>query len=343
MSTVERAPGMDFIFWRHIDANTPSLIGTLRAIDPDVILLESSPVTPKRHKRIAEGLANLALGGELTKAQLGALKYQLGEKILSFTYKDLYTHSSSILDGDAGGDDIIHAFHDTGKILGLLDANTTEHPEVQEAINSVEREAGSFNAERLSQDDPDIRVLTEPVRFLKDFGNTIRMRDEIAVGQIQHYRSSYPNARIAIVYGFNHSGIYHPFARNINNKRQFIDTTRDTGKPGIKHLSMPQDQVIRAARFGKEVPDTLLNQVFLENAITSELLAQVKEADNVRGQPLLSPYAQQIKDEVHTIFQWLGQSKFRELADDLVKNRDNPETHRKLQEIMRQYYVDKPS
>lgn len=263
MNTIEQAvapdPQLNFVFWRHIDKNAPLVIPKL--VNADIILLEDSPFTDKRERKIRDALANFVMGNEISEGQMNMLSFQFGDEVKNITYsldvskQVLPTLFQPLVVG------IIDNFHGKGKELHFLDANTKEHAELVQDINSV------FEAQKdVSQavQDGDITSFDELQQKTKEIlqkqGQHVGLRDEIIKDQIKAYAEAEPDKKIAIVYGMNHSGLSHEFIQDGQAQRVFVG--RHSGQAQYFNLD---SQAQRYARFGREIPDSIVRRILAKS------------------------------------------------------------------------------
>ncbi len=273
MTLPEHEASLDFVFWRHTEPNVEKMVETVESIDPDIILIEAPPTQEKKERRILEAIANLALGGELSRAHKGILRYEHGERALRMDYKHLMKFLPGIFKGQTGVDALLARFHDSEKNLYFTDVNASEHGDIVEDIKRMDTMHSELNKLKDGEETPLDDGVETPVAILKLFGKNIRERDEVSARQIEMYRMQFPDARIVAIYGNNHSGIYHGLSSSSPNvRRHFIDTTR-LFPPPTRMVYPIESQISRSVRFNKLVSQELIDRLAVFSALAGLVLA----------------------------------------------------------------------
>lgn len=268
-------PDIEFLFWRHIDQNVPDLVQELE--DKDVLLLEISPLTAKRTRLKVEALLNVATGAELTPKQMSLIDYESGGNVdfdaLSFEHIEGYL-ATTLPSGDY---ELIKRLVGSGKTIRFLDTNPTDNPDVDEIISDFITQRSEINN---GETRGVIKNYADMVKLTKNYvmteGKAIDARDEVIVGQIESYAREFSGQKIAVVYGANHTAISHPFIRQGQATRTFVD---QTNKADLNYLYTIDSEVVRRARFGREIPDELIARQLFKSNIYASLMSLIHQRE----------------------------------------------------------------
>ena len=261
---------VEFIFWRHIPEYVPELINELG--NAEVILIETSPLIPKRKKAIVEALLNSLTGSELTRKQQSLLVYTLGEN-----YEDYIEEHKDELSRNFTPEQLAIAqeFEGSGKTVRFLDANPTDNPDIIEdilAARKYEEEATEKSSRgEIKSIDENIEQILEIISFKAKSG---RDRDKVAEAQIHDFMEQFEGKRIKVVYGSIHTGISHNMVRERLATRKFL------GGSVVKQSYNLDSQIIRGEIFGKPVPENLASRLLLKMLISSLLIRENGSSGN---------------------------------------------------------------
>jgi hypothetical protein len=328
----EHSPGneqaqLDFIFWRHIPQNEQAMLDSLE--EADAILLESHPQQKKRDKLIQEAVLNKVLGGELTAREKGVLNFEFGK------YADRVNYQSvkELLPGILGGVEIAIAdkYHDSGKIVRLLDANPDDYPEISQRLDEDVTPFAVSSFEDFT---------TKTLERIKETNgiHNLSERDPVIIDQIKRHREAFEDKKIVVVYGANHTAISHPFIKKGEAKRRFIGSER--GHKPVKVRYSIDSMVVRTVGFGKDLNEDLIDRLAVKSILFTQFFGARQEEDLSKLQQELRSYqndAISVSDQASQAALAISSEeldRFKTVFDEATKS-PSEQTKQKLHEFVR--------
>jgi hypothetical protein len=262
---------LHFIFWRHVPGNVPAVLEELE--DAEVLLLESSPAQPKRAKIVKEALMNYLLDAPLTRRQTTVLAYEGIDPNASYaTYRQLeeVTLAKAF---EPLEHCILERYHSTGKLVRFMDSNPKDQPEIAEETEHMIQLATETNDMIRTRQLTSLEAIqARYFGFLAAFAKTIRGRDVVTGEQLVKQQETFPNRRLAVVYGPGHTAISHPWLHRGLATRVFIDSVPNPA--GLKQSYGLDGEAIRRLMYEKPMPEDLIIRCLLKNSMVARLAEQ---------------------------------------------------------------------